>query len=131
MIEQVHPGTSYDDTNYIFLNFVTRYFPVGLVGLIIAAIFAAAMSTISAELNSLATTSVVDIYRRFFVRDGKDRHYVVVSKMATVFWGIYAAVFASFRRRPGIFDRGDQYGGIVILRLLAGCVRSGFRIPPR
>ncbi len=129
VIEQVHPGTSYDDTNYIFLNFVTRYFPVGLVGLIIAAIFAAAMSTISAELNSLATTSVVDIYRRFFVRDGKDRHYVVVSKMATVFWGIYAAVFASFGGGLGsLIEAINMVGSLFYGSLLGVFVLAfGFR----
>src|SRR3990167_8985527 len=68
VLREVNGGKDYDDTNYIFLTFVTRYFPVGAVGLILAAIFAAAMSTISAELNSLATTSMIDIYRRHLRR---------------------------------------------------------------
>ena len=94
-------GREYNDTNYIFLTFVTRYLPVGLVGLILAAIFAAAMSTISAELNSLATSTVIDLYRRHWKRDAPDGHYVLVSRAATGFWGLYALVFASFGNRLG------------------------------
>jgi SSS family transporter len=96
LLKQVNGGKAYDDTNYIFLTFVMKYFPVGLIGLVIAAIFAAAMSTISAELNSLATSSTIDLYRRFLNRDGTDKHYVLASKVGTIFWGIYAGVFAFF-----------------------------------
>lgn len=101
LIQQINGGRPYDDTNYIFLTFVMKYFPVGLIGLVIAAIFAAAMSTISAELNSLATSSTIDIYRRFIKRDATDRHYVLVSKLGTIFWGVYAGVFAYFGGRLG------------------------------
>ena len=96
LVRESNGGRDYDDTNYIFLSFVTRYFPAGLVGLIIAAIFAAAMSSISAELNSLATTTMVDFYRRHWNRSATDSHYVRVARTGTVFWGVYAAVFASF-----------------------------------
>jgi Na+/proline symporter len=76
-----------NDTNYIFLGFVTRYLPAGMVGLIMAAIFAAAMSTISAEINSLATVSVIDIYKRFLAPAAGDGHTLNASRLATVFWG--------------------------------------------
>ena len=66
----------FNDTNYIFLSFVTKYLPAGVVGLIMAVIFAAAMSTISAEINSLATVSVIDIYQRFVKPGLEDRHYL-------------------------------------------------------
>jgi Na+/proline symporter len=89
------------DTNYIFLTFVTRYMPVGLVGLLIAAIFAAAMSTISAEINSLATVTVIDIYKRFVHGAGGDRHYLLVSRVATAFWGLYAVVTAQYLKGVG------------------------------
>jgi SSS family transporter len=88
------PG--FNDTNYIFLSFVMRYMPVGVVGLVIAAIFAAAMSTTSSEINALATVSVIDVYRRYVRREASDKHYLIVSKFATVFWGLYAVVFASY-----------------------------------
>lgn len=97
--EAVEKG--FNDTNYIFLSFVTRYLPVGVVGLIIAAIFAAAMSTISAEINSLATVTVVDIYKRHLRRDGSDRHYLHASRVATAFWGMYAVGFAGFGKNLG------------------------------
>jgi Na+/proline symporter len=94
-------GREYNDVNYVFLTFVTRYLPAGLVGLILAAVFAAAMSTSSAELNSLATATVIDLYRRHLRRDAGDRHYVRVSRAATAFWGLYAMGFASFGHRLG------------------------------
>jgi Na+/proline symporter len=92
-------GAAYNDTNYVFLTFVTSYLPAGLVGLILAAILVA--STISAELNSLATVTVIDLYRRYCRRDGSDAHYVLVSKVATAFWGVYAVAFAYFGGRLG------------------------------
>lgn len=94
-------GTPYNDTNYVFLTFVTRHLPPGVVGLIMASIFAAAMSTISAELNSLASVSVIDHYRRYIRRDAEDQHYAQASRAATAFWGLYAAVFALFAGQLG------------------------------
>ena len=104
LVEKSNDGETYNDTNYIFLNFVTGYLPVGLVGLIIAAVFAAAMSTISAELNSLATATVIDHYRRYFRRGASDSHYTLAARLATAFWGVYATVFASF---------GGQLGSLI------------------
>ncbi len=89
-------GTPFNDTNYIFLSFVTHYLPVGIVGLVVAVIFSAAMSSISGEINSLATVSVIDVYRRYVRREATDRHYLWASRLATVFWGVYAVVFASY-----------------------------------
>ncbi len=67
-------GKGFDDTNYIFLSFVTHYLPVGVVGLIVAVIFSAAMSSTSGEINSLATVTIIDIYRRHNNRTASDRH---------------------------------------------------------
>ncbi len=94
-------GEAYNDTNYVFLTFVTQHLPIGLVGLIIAAVFAAAMSTISAELNSLATASVIDHYQRYLKPNASDQHYALAARVATAFWGIYAAVFATFAGQLG------------------------------
>jgi Na+/proline symporter len=99
LARQTSAGKQYNDTNYVFLTFVTSYLPAGLVGLILAAILVA--STISAELNSLATCTVVDLYRRYWRNDASDDHYVLVSKLATAFWGVYAVVFAFFGGRLG------------------------------
>ncbi len=95
LVKDVTGDSEYNDTNYVFPVFVTEHLPVGLVGLIIAAIFAAAMSTIAAELNSLATSSVIDIYRRHLKPEADDAHYVMVSKWATLFWGLFACAFAT------------------------------------
>jgi Na+/proline symporter len=84
----------YNDVNYVFPIYVLRHLPVGLIGLLLAAIFAAAMSTIAGELNALATTSVIDFYRRLIRREAPDSHYLAVSKMATGFWGLFACVVA-------------------------------------
>ena len=83
------------DANYIFLHFVTHYLPIGLVGLVVGVIFTAAMSSISGEINSLATVSVIDVYRRYLKTDASDRHYLIVSRLLTAFWGFYAISFAS------------------------------------
>lgn len=94
-------GTKYNDTNYVFLSFVTKYLPAGLVGLIIAVIFAAAMSSSAGEINSLATVSVIDIYKRHFQPHGSDSHYLTASRIATAFWGLYAMIFAQYGKNLG------------------------------
>ncbi|ATL48592.1 sodium:solute symporter [Chitinophaga caeni] len=90
------PGTDTDDTNYIFLHFVIHNLPKGLVGLLIAIIFLAAWGSIAAALNSLSSTTVIDIYKRLIKPDGSDRHYLRVSKMWTLIWGIFCIAVAQF-----------------------------------
>jgi Na+/proline symporter len=80
---------------------VTQHVPAGLVGLIIAVILGAAMSSISAEMNALATVSVVDIYKRHVRPFAKDHHYLTAARVATVFWGAYAVVGASYAKGLG------------------------------
>ena len=72
--------SGFSDTNYIFLSFVTKYFPIGFIGLVIAVIFTATMSSSSGELNSLAAVSVMDIYRRHFKQNASDHHYLMASR---------------------------------------------------
>jgi SSS family transporter len=99
IVRNMHGGESFDDTNYVFLSFVRLYLPAGLVGLVIGVIFSASMGSTSGEINSLATVSVIDIYRRFFVRDRSDSHYVLASRVLTIFWGAYAVAFAALGAR--------------------------------
>lgn len=82
------------DTDYVFITFVTNYLPVGMVGLLLAVIFSAAMSSTSSELNALATTTVVDLYRRSIATDKDDQHYLSASKWFTLAWGGIALLFA-------------------------------------
>lgn len=101
LIESVNPRAETNDSNLVFLTFVITYLPAGLVGLVMAAVLSASMSSTSAELNALASTTIVDIYQRRFKRKASDRHYVIVSKLATVFWGIFAILFAQYATQLG------------------------------
>ncbi len=109
----------YNDVNFVFPTFVTTQLPIGIVGLIVAAIFAAAMSSISAELNSLATSSVIDIYRRLLRREAPDRHYLRVSKLATAFWGLMACIVAVYATQLGsLIEVVNRFGSFFYGSLL-------------
>jgi SSS family transporter len=101
LVKDVTGDRNWTDVNYAFPTFVIRHMPIGLVGLIIAAIFAAAMSSIAAELNSLATSTVIDIYQRHLRPEATDAHYLLVSKIATGVWGLFACVMAVYAARLG------------------------------
>ena len=101
LYEQDSGEKGFNDTNYIFLSFVTHYLPAGVVGLLIAVIFAAAMSSSSGEVNSLATVTVIDVYRRHIRPNATDRHYLWVSRLATAFWASYAVFFAQYAKKLG------------------------------
>lgn len=94
-------GESPRDVNYIIPWFVLHDLPLGLAGIFIAAVMAAAMSSIAAELNSLSTATVIDFYRRWVRPEGSDAHYLLVSKAATGFWGLFACVVATFAATLG------------------------------
>lgn len=114
-----------NDTNYVFLSFVTTKLPAGVAGIIMAAIFAAAMSTISAEVNSLATVSVIDLYKRFARPGRADGHYLTASRAFTAFWGAYAVVTAQFGEGAGsLVEKVNLvgslfYGGLLGVFVLA------------
>lgn len=82
------------DSDYVFLTFIITYLPHGLIGLLIAVIFSAAMSSTSSELNALASTTSVDFYKRAIKKDGSDQHYLTTSKLLTFGWGVLAILFA-------------------------------------
>ncbi|MDP4997393.1 MAG: sodium/solute symporter [Saprospiraceae bacterium] len=94
LILQADPNAKTKDTDYVFISFVISFLPVGMVGLLLAVIFSAAMSSTSSELNALATTTVIDLYRRSIVKNQTDRHYLQMSKIFTIAWGIVALMFA-------------------------------------
>ena len=104
-------GRASQDVNFIMPWFVLHNLPIGLVGIFIAAVLAAAMSSIAAELNSLATVSVIDLYRRWLRPEGSDAHYLLVSKLATGFWGLFACVVATFAATLGsLIEVVNRYG---------------------
>jgi len=90
-----------DDTNYVFLTFVTQYLPRGLIGLLVAIIFLASMGSTASALNSLASTSVVDIYKRIINPGATDRNYLNASRLATVFWGLICVAMALYASKLG------------------------------
>ncbi len=92
---------NFNDVNYVFPRFVVENMPMGVIGLIIAAIFAAAMSSISAELNALATATTIDFYKRHFKKDGTDREYVRFGRIATFVWGMFACIVALYATNLG------------------------------
>ncbi len=94
LVVRVDPKMEVKDSDYVFLTFVLNHLPRGVVGLLIAVIFCASMSSTSSELNALGSTSTVDLYQRLFRPRETDRHYVIVSKALTAFWGLVAITFA-------------------------------------
>ena len=124
-VRQTTGDTAYTDVNYVFPTFILTYLPVGLVGLLIAAIFAAAMSTIAGELAALSTATVMDFYRRFIKTEGSDTHFLYVSRAATGFWGVFASVVAVFAAELGslieVVNRFGSffYGSILGVFILA------------
>ncbi len=90
------PEAETRDTDYVFMRFVMDYLPTGVVGLLFAAIFAAAMSSSSSELNALGSTTTVDLYKRSIRKEASDVHYVNSSKLFTAFWGLGAILFATY-----------------------------------
>ncbi len=90
-----------NDTNYIFLYFVLHHLPKGLVGLLIAVIFLSAWGSIAAALNSLSSSTVIDLYKRMWVTTQSDTHYYRVSKWITLFWGVFCIVTAMFATKLG------------------------------
>jgi SSS family solute:Na+ symporter len=90
-----------NDTNYIFLSFVTKYLPVGLVGLLIAIIFLASMGSTASGLNSLASATVIDFYRRLVRPAAMPEVYLSASRWATVGWGLFCIVVAFYAHKLG------------------------------
>ena len=125
LVKSATGDQAYSDVNYVFPTFITTQLPVGLTGLLIAAIFAAAMSAISAELTSLSTATVMDFYRRFFRPDGDDASVLRFSRFATAFWAVFASAVAVWAAQLGslieVVNRFGSffYGSILGVFILA------------
>jgi Na+/proline symporter len=129
LVESSGGKKGFSDTNYIFLSFVTRYLPAGIVGLVLAVIFSATMSSSSGEINSLATVSVVDIYQPFIKPSAGDHHYLMASRWATLFWGACAVGFAQFASRLGSLIVAVNTVGSLFYGSLLGCFAIAFLFP--
>lgn len=95
LIKKAAPTIEVNDKDYVFISFILKYLPQGLIGLLLAVILSAAMSSTASELNALAATTVVDLYKRNREKQS-EKHYVNASKFFTLFWGLIAILFASF-----------------------------------
>ena len=95
-LQTAEPKLETNDADYVFISFVLNYLPHGVIGLLVAVIFCAAMSSSASELNALGSTTVVDFYRPLLRPGASDEHYLLVSKLFTALWGGVAISFALF-----------------------------------
>jgi SSS family transporter len=116
LIKSALPEEETNDKDYVFIHFILENLPSGLIGLLLAVIFAAAMSSTSAELNALATITAVDIYKRNINQNVDDKHLLFLSRMFTVGWGLLAILFASF---------GNLYENLIQLVNIVGSIFYG------
>jgi len=122
------------DVNYIIPRFVLEQLPLGLAGIFIAGVMAAAMSAIAAELNSLATATVIDFYRRWVRAEASDAHFLRVSKLSTAAWGVFACVVATYAVSLGsLIEVVNRFGsffygsilGVFILAMIPAAGAAG------
>ncbi|HEY0101081.1 MAG TPA: sodium:solute symporter [Pyrinomonadaceae bacterium] len=119
LVKESSGNKTFTDVNYVFPTFVVQNMPAGVIGLIIAAIFAAAMSSISAELNALATATTIDFYRRHYKPQADDRHYVKIGRIATGLWGIFACFVALYATTLGsLIEVVNRFGSFFYGSLL-------------
>ena len=125
LVREATGDAAYNDVNYVFPTVIASYMPIGLTGLLVAAILAAAMSTIAGELSSLSTASVIDFYKRFVRTEASDAHFLRVSRIATGFWGLVACGVAVWAAELGslieVVNRFGSffYGSILGVFILA------------
>jgi SSS family solute:Na+ symporter len=125
LVKEVSGDNGYNDINYVFPTYIVTEMPVGLIGLLMAAIFAAAMSTIAGELAALSTSTVMDFYRRWIRPEAEDAHFLRVSRVAMLFWALFASVVAIWAVELGslieVVNRFGSffYGSILGVFLLA------------
>jgi len=111
LVKDVTGDERYTDVNYVFPTFVTTHMPIGLVGLMIAAMFAAAMSTAAGELSALSSATILDFYKRLWVQDASEAHYLRVSKVSTVAWGLLACIVSIYAADQGsLIEVVNRYG---------------------
>jgi len=123
------PGAKTMDKDYVFINFTMRYLPHGLIGLLLAVVFLAAMSSTASELNALSSTTAVDIYKRLIQPTADESHYVFMSKVFTVVWTIFAMIYASMANQAENLIQFVNIIGSLFYGTLLGMFLAGFYIP--
>jgi Na+/proline symporter len=120
------PNLDPKDKDYVFIGFILKHLPVGLIGLMFAMIFCASWSTKASELNALAATTVSDIYRRSLVKNRDDTHYFRASRLATVFWGIFIMIFATYVKLPDNLIQAVNMIGSIFYGTMLGIFFTAF-----
>ncbi|MFI5372777.1 MAG: sodium:solute symporter, partial [Candidatus Eisenbacteria bacterium] len=128
LIARAAPGAPTSDTNYIFLRVVLAALPVGVIGLVFAAVFAASMNASSAELNALASTTVVDVWKRLGGRDATAAHELWFSRLVTVGWAAFAVAFATVASRLGSLIEAVNLLGSLFYGTILGIFMTAFFI---
>ena len=95
IVRENNPSAELNDKDYIFMSYVIDYLPTGIIGLLFAVMFSAAMSSTASELNALASTTTIDVYKRSIKKTENDHHYLMSSKYFTFLWGVLAILFAT------------------------------------
>ncbi len=122
-------GTASNDVNYVFPSYIIRYIPAGLLGLLIAVIFAAAMSSLDSEITALSSATIIDFYKRWFRPEATDAHYLLVSRLSTMGWGIFAFGVALYAGQLGsLIEAVNQIGSFFYGSLL-GVFLLAFFVP--
>ncbi|MDZ4714150.1 MAG: sodium:solute symporter [Cytophagales bacterium] len=127
-ISKALPSANTLDKDYVFINFVMTYLPHGLIGLLLAVVFSAAMASTASELNALASTSAVDIYKRSIRPSESDDHYVKASKWLTVLWAIFGMLFASVANQAENLIQFVNIVGSLFYGTILGIFLSAFYI---
>jgi SSS family solute:Na+ symporter len=122
------PGADTNDNNYIFLSFVTKYLPKGLIGILIAIIFLASMGSTASALNSLASTSVIDVYKRLINQDASERQYLLASRVATILWGLICIGMALYASKIGNLIEAVNILGSYIYGTILGVFLVAFYV---
>lgn len=128
-VREANGDRNFTDVNYVFPTFVIDNLPAGLVGLLIAAILAAAMSSVAAELNALSTASSIDFFQRHFRPDGGERELVRFGRLATAAWGLFACVVATFATNLGSLIEVVNTFGSFFYGSLLGVFVLAFAVP--
>ncbi len=126
LMKKNDPEAETNDNNYVFLSFVTRYLPQGLIGLLIAIIFLASMGSTASALNSLASTTVVDIYKRLINKNASDKKYLSVSRWITIMWGLLSLLMALFASKMGNLLEAVNILGSLFYGTILGIFIVGF-----
>jgi len=128
-VRQTNGDSSFSDVNYVFPVFVIENMPRGLVGLIVAAILAAAMSSVAAELNALATASTMDFYRRHINVNSSEKQLLRFGRLSTLVWGVFACIVATFATNLGSLIEVVNTFGSFFYGSLLGVFVLAFAVP--